>query len=479
MIWYLLSGLLGLAVLLLLICLIRTLLLKPTPAVDAKIDYADDERARQLGEGLAELIRCETVSSRFSDDKTKFYAFHKVLEKNFSNIFKTCEKHDFSGSLLFKWSGRKSEEPILLMSHQDVVEAGGEWLHEPFAGEVTDDGRVWGRGTIDTKGSLFSILTAVEELIAEGFVPEHDVYIASSCTEETNGDGAPDTAKYLKDNGIKLAMLIDEGGLILDAPLASVKGMYAMVGILEKGYGDIRFTAKSQGGHASAPGKNTPLARLAAFICDMEKNNHFTPRFNPAAEEMFRRFAPNMSFPMRFLFSNLWLFKPLMTVLIPKLSSAGAAMLRTTMAFTTAKGSDGLNVLPQEAYVTGNMRFIPHQGTDESIGIVSRTAEKYGIETEVIHKDYPCPLVDHNGEAFRKVEQIIEDIFPGVGVFPYTMTVGTDAKYYREVCDNCLRFAPLYVDKQQYASIHGLNENLYCKTLPKAVEFYKEVIRRS
>ena len=59
------------------------------------------------------------------------------------------------------------------------------------------------------------------------------------------------------------------------------------------------------------------------------------------------------------------------------------------------------------------------------------------------------------------------------------MTGGTDAKYYQAVSDNCLRFAPLYIDQQQYGSIHGLNENIYAGTLPMGVDFYKNMIRNS
>ena len=75
------------------------------------------------------------------------------------------------------------------------------------------------------------------------------------------------------------------------------------------------------------------------------------------------------------------------------------------------------------------------------------------------------------------VEDIIHDIYPGVGTCPYVMTGGTDAKYYSKISDNCIRFAPLYIDGQQYGSIHGLNENIYQGTLPMGVDFYKAVIR--
>ena len=473
-----------LAILLLLVVLVAVVLLKaiclkPTPAKEAKVLLDNSERAVEYGQKLSALVKKETVSSRFEPDRTKFLEFHEILEEMFPNIHKNCEKHVFNGSLLFKWSGKGTHEPILFMSHHDVVEANGTWEHEPFSGDIDENGCVWGRGTVDTKASLFCLLTAAEELMAEGFVPECDVYLASSCTEEWSGEGAPATVKYLKEQGVKLGLVLDEGGMILEEPVGGVKGTYGMVGVLEKGYGDVKFIARSNGGHASAPKKNSPLVRLGKFMVDVEKNYPFRHQFNPTVTEMFTRMAPNMDFGMKLIFANLWLFKPLLTKLLPAISSAAGAMIRTTVAFTTAKGADGLNVLPQEAYVTANMRFIPHQDDKESIAIMTERAKKFGLETEVIYADAPCPVVDYRGVPFKRLEEVAAEIYPGVGICPYVMTGGTDAKYYKEVSDHCLRFAPLYINAQQYASIHGLNENIYQGALPKGVDFYKKMIEKS
>ena len=175
--------------------------------------------------------------------------------------------------------------------------------------------------------------------------------------------------------------------------------------------------------------------------------------------------------------ANLWLFEGLLAKVLPSINAAAGAMIHTTLAFTMAKGSDGLNVLPQEAYVTGNMRFIHHQPTDESIELVSKIAKKYDLETEVLYKDYPCPVVDFKGRQFKLIESVMEKVYPGVGTCPYVMTGGTDCKFYNEVCDNAIRLAPIFIDDQQYASIHGLNENIYRGALPKAVDFYKEIVK--
>ncbi len=475
---YILGGILVLILVLAAVVLIRALSLKPTPAKTANIELDNSQRAREYGRRLSKLIQKETISARGDTDRTKFYDFHKELEALFPKVHQTCEKHEFDGSLLFKWKGKGNHEPILLMSHQDVVEAKGDWKHEPFSGDIDEKGCVWGRGTVDTKGSLFCIFSALEELIWEGYEPECDVYIASSCTEEISGEGAPLIAKYLKDQGVQLALLLDEGGMIVEEPVGGVKGLYGMVGVVEKGYGDVKFVAKSNGGHASAPGKNTPLVRLGKFMAEIDKNNPFTAKLTPTVREMFRRMTPNMTFGMRVIFANLWLFEGLLLKLLPVISPAAAAMTRTTIAFTTAKGADGLNVLPQEAYVTANMRFIHHQPNKDSIALLGEIAKKYQIETEALYNDEPCPIVDYKSDAFHMIEDVAAEIYPGVGICPYTMTGGTDAKFYKEICQNAMRFAPIYIDSQQYSSIHGINENIYQGALTKAVDFYKLVIKK-
>ncbi len=475
MIFYLISA----AILIIIaVCLLRTLRLKHTAAYGARLDLPDDERAEGYASVLSRMVRQETVSAAGEMPREKFYAFHHLLEEEFPNIYRVCEVHDFNGSLLFRWRGTGGHEPILLMSHMDVVAAGGSWQYPPFAGEI-DGGVLWGRGTADTKASLFCLLRAAEELIAAGYEPECDVYLASSCTEEISGDGAPAIAAYLKENNIKLAMLVDEGGMIVREPIAGVKGIYAMVGVLEKGYGDVKFIAGGHGGHASAPVKNTPIPRLAKFIAYIDKHDPFKVKFNETVLEMFRRLTPNMSFGMRFVFANIWLFKPLLLKVFPAISAQGGAMLKTTIAFTTARGSEGLNVLPQEAYVTGNMRFIHHQGPDESIALISTIAARFGLETETLYRDYPCKIVDHTSDRFRLIEAACTEIYPGIGVTPYAMTGGTDAKFYNEVCDNCIRFAPLFITQEQMDSIHGLNESINVGSLPPAVDFYKYLIKNS
>ena len=470
---YVVLAVVAILVILLLAAVIRTALMKTK-----KADYVpnpDPKRTDEYVKKLSEMVQYETISKRGEVNTEKFLGFHKVLENLFPTVHEKLEKTEIDGNLLFKWKGKSSDKPILIMCHQDVVEATGEWKYPPFSGEVAE-GKVWGRGTSDTKCTVMAFLQAAEELLKEGYTPDCDVYIASSCTEEIGGDGAPKIVDYLDKQGVRLFLVCDEGGGIIQDPMAGIKGNFAMVGVFEKGYGDVKFIARSTGGHASAPPKNTPIARLSKFVAAVDKKNPFNVEFMPEVEAMFSKLAPYAGFGLRLIFGNLWLFKPLMKKLLPMISAQAGAMLSTTIAFTMSEGSNGYNVIPQEASICANMRFIPHQGTDNSLEVITNLAKKYNIETEVVYRGYPSPSVDINGEAFKMVESAINECFPGVGCSPYVVTGATDARFYSKICDSCVRFAPVIYGPEQMKGMHGLNENIECNTLAGAVDFYKKII---
>ena len=261
-VWILL-GILALLLLLVLASLVRTLFI---PSKRSTYEPAPDpQRAARYAEKLSRMVRCETVSVPGEAQREKFLAFHRELESLFPLVHAKLEKTEIDGNLLYFWKGKGSDRPVVLMSHQDVVPAEGEWLHGPFSGDIAD-GKVWGRGSADTKCSVMAFFQAAEELLAEGFVPDNDVYLSSSCTEEFGGDGGPKLVAELKRRGVKPFLVCDEGGAIVQEPIGGVKGHFAMIGVLEKGQGNLVVSARSGGGHSSYPPRNSPIARLAAFV---------------------------------------------------------------------------------------------------------------------------------------------------------------------------------------------------------------------
>ncbi len=475
LLWILLA-LLCLLVVLVLAALIRTLL-SGSKRSEWKAKIQPNREDLYAGK-LSRMVRCETVSRRDEDQREKFLTFHKVLEDLFPLVHRNLEKTEIDGNLLYYWKGKSSDRPVVLMSHQDVVPAEGEWLHGPFSGDIAD-GRVWGRGSADTKCSVMAFFQAVEELLSEGFVPDNDVYLSSSCTEEFGGDGCPKLVAEMKRRGVKPYLVCDEGGAIVQEPIGGVKGYFAMIGVLEKGQGNLVVSARSGGGHSSYPPRNSPIARLAAFVNHIEKHSPMKTAFEPEVEAMFRTLAPYGPFAYRLLFGNLWLFKPLLKVLLLAISPQAAALLKTTTAFTMQSGSDAANVMPQKATVTVNLRYIPHQGMEASNEALRAVAKKYSLETEVLNAYDAMPPVAIDSDAYRLVESVVGEVFPGLPACPYVMTGGTDARFYQEICDACIRFSPVVYGPEQMKGMHGLNENIDTFSLPGAVDFYKTVIRRN
>ena len=427
---------------------------------------------------LAKLIRCETVSEYGQTDKTKFREFHKLLKETFPNVFNTCTVEDFDGSLLIKWQGKGEKKPVLFMNHHDVVSAEGAWEHEPFSGDI-ENGAVWGRGTVDTKSGLFCMLKAAEELISEGYVPEGDVYFESACTEETDGSGAEKICDELYRRGIQFEYSLDEGGLIVYDPIGGADGFFAMIATEEKGCLEIKFTARSEGGHAARPGKNTPLVRLGKFMTEAERKNSklFPAKCGETLQEMLRRMSLKMNGVLKPVMKSSKVLAPLLKVLLPVVSGNAGSMMRTTLAFTMAQGSEAPNVLPTEAFVMGNMRFSSHQGKAKSLEVVDKICKKYDIEMEITFDSVEPKSGSYKAESFKLMERALKETYPDVIACPYVATTASDNRYMGKVADACYGFSPLRVSDQQLDSIHGLNENVDAKTLPTAVDFYKFMMK--
>jgi len=435
-----------------------------------------DTRAGIYAEKLSRMIRKETVSAEDQKDILKFYEFRVLIKSLFPNIFSVCELEDFDGSFLMRWKGTGGGEPILLMNHHDVVEATGRWSHGPFSGEIAE-GKVWGRGALDTKGGLCAMLQAADEAAEQGFRPKRDIYFMSSCNEECSGAGADAISRALKKRGVHFHMVLDEGGMILDEPISGAKGTFAIVGIGEKGCADLKFIARSSGGHASTPGKNTPLVRLGKFMRAVEKGGLFKAEISPAVAATFSSLSSSMQGPMKYLLGHSRLFTPILTRAIPRVSNTAGAMLKTTVAFTMARGSEGMNVLPNEAWVIGNMRYSHHQGREKSFKSIIHLAKKFDIETVVLNPGFDSVLSDHKSEAFRQIGKAVASVFgTEVKTAPYVMTAASDSRYMSRVCENCFRFTPFRITSDQLDSIHGINENVDIASLAPAVDFYRYVI---
>ena len=336
------------------------------------------DQAREYSRKLQKMIACRTISQKDSYDDREFARLRTVMEDLFPLVHERCQRLTFGDDCwVYKLPGEDESHNIMLMSHHDVVEAEGERKHPPFSGRVAD-GKLWGRGAVDTKTPLFAIFMALEELLAEGFQPSCNVWLASSHNEEIAGDGIPLAAAYFRENGITFDFVLDEGGAIIDPPMSGmVCPKCAMVAIHEKGRHKLILTAEEGSAHSglTAGAKATPTERMAEFIAAFRKEELFIRRMSPELEGMLRAMAPYMAFPMKLVFANLWCFKPLLVKLMPKLSPAAGGLLGTTCAFNDLTTEEN----GKRCTARIMLRCINDQDLQKDLAALQALADKYGI----------------------------------------------------------------------------------------------------
>lgn len=431
-------------------------------------------------EHLAELVRIPTISNADPEkfDEEQFAAFRARLKELYPNIYATCTYEELGHTeMFFCWKGKSDAEPVVLMAHYDVVPVVAErWAHEPFCGEVFD-GELWGRGTLDTKITLAGIMEAAEHLIGEGFVPQNDIYFAFGGDEEVNGTGAPTAVEELRRRGVTPAMVVDEGGAVVNGIFPGVSSPIAVIGIGEKGMANVKITAKSSGGHASHPPVHSAVGIMAKAVCSCE-NRMFKAEITPPVRQMLDTVGRHAPFGLRLVFANLWLFGGVITKVIHKLGGELNAMMRTTMAFTMAEGSKQANVLPNEATATVNLRLINSQTTDDVMKHLKDAINDPNVELTYINGMNASPYADTSTEQYRLLGEAVASTWKGSIVSPYLMIACSDSRHFSAICPNVFKFSAMELSAEQRGLIHNDNERIPVSEVAKTVEFFTRLIRK-
>ena len=360
---------------------VHAAMFKPKKSVIASLtkEEVNVERYRQ---NLSKAIQFKTISSREADlvDWNEFEKFHKFLDEAYPLIAKNLEKTVVPpANLVYRWKGKRSDlDGVALLAHQDVVPVSegteGDWTHPAFDG--VDDGEfVWGRGALDMKNHLICVMESVEALLEDGFVPERDVYLLFGDNEEVvanDKNGATDIMNHLREKGVHLDAILDEGGAMLPVNIPGIINdkYLAGIGIAEKGYADIEIVVNAKGGHSSQPPKHTALGKIADVIKDLE-NNQFKASFTANMKYLFEAIARNCTYPVRLVTCNIKALYPLL-LQVCKLIPPAACMTRTTTGITMAKGSPAANVLPQRAAITVNFRAMPGTSTADIVSHIKK-----------------------------------------------------------------------------------------------------------
>lgn len=466
------------------VVLVRTYSFKPPAAADlasVKVAPPIQVDVAAAAQHLSQAVQIQTVSHQdpADDQPGEWDRLHGYLQGAYPAAHAAMTREVVAKhTLVYTWKGSDpSLAPIVLMAHQDVVPVTpgteGQWKHPPFSGAIAE-GAVWGRGSIDDKGSLITLFEGVEALARQGFKPKRTVMIVSGEDEEVRGQGARAAAALLASRGIKAQFVVDEGlAVITDNPVTG--GRLALIGTAEKGYATLAVTAKAQGGHSSAPpadgGGVVTLARAVTAIAD----HGFPMAFRGPGAAMLQTLAPTAPFPVRMAVANAWLFKPLLIKQIGA-SPAGAALLHTTIAPTMLKGSPKENVLPQDATAWINYRIAPG---DTSATVMARARAAVGALPVTLAwtkpPEEPSPVSSTASDGWKLLAAVAGKA-TGAPVAPSLVTAGTDSRYLQPVATDVYRFQPMDFSLKDVEMIHGTNEHLTLKNLEQCVQFYARLI---
>ena len=440
--------------------------------------------AQEIAARLGEAIRFETVSEDgdWAPDEAAFSGFAEFLEQTYPAAHQAISRERIGGhSLMYKWPGRGGGKPIGFLAHIDVVpvEQGteNEWTRPPFSGEIFD-GKVWGRGALDNKSQIISMLEAADRLAQEGFRPERDIYFLFGHDEEVGGDaGAGAMAALLNERGVELAWTMDEGSGLASGIVPGVEKPVALISTAEKGSVTLRLTARGQGGHSSTPAPDTAVSILSRAIVAVN-DNPFPSKIDKNITAFMHALAGEMSFLRRLVLGNLWLTGPMVKQQLSG-DPLTAASLHTTTAPTVIEGGEKANILPQQASALVNYRIHPRDSVEKVRARAERLINDDRVSIEVLSGREPTPQGSTSSEGYQAIADMIEAVFGGVPIAPSLTLQGTDSRHYTEVADDNYRFTPFIYTPDDLQRMHGTDERIAIENLPRAAFWYEQFIRNT
>lgn len=320
------------------------------------------------------------------------------------------------------WARRGQKHPIVcLAGHTDVVPTGplDQWHSDPFT-PVIRDGKLYGRGAADMKGSLAAFVTSVEKFVTEH--PEHDGSIALLLTSDEEGIAVNGTVRVvdeLKLRGEKIDYCILgeptsstlTGDTIKNGRRGSLSGTLTVKGV----QGHIAYPHLARNPiHLAAPA----IAELAATVWD-QGNEYF-----PA----------------------------------------------TSWQISNIHGGTGAtNVIPGTVNIEFNFRFSTASTVE---GLKQKThaiLDRHGLEYDLAWSLSGRPFLTPRGNLVDAVSNAIEQV---TGIVTELSTSGgtSDGRFIADICPQVIELGPLN------ATIHQLNECVAVDDLEILSEIYRRTL---
>jgi acetylornithine deacetylase/succinyl-diaminopimelate desuccinylase-like protein len=455
-----------------------------SPDVSVAGELADRELS-ELVELLRALIRIKSVNPPGDEILMARYLEGVFAEEGIPAT--VVEPFPGRGSILARVRGDGAPagdggDPLLLLSHLDVVPAEpAGWSHDPFGGDL-EDGYVWGRGALDMKGMVAMEVQVMRRLAraarAAGLDPATDPIpglrrdvVFCSCADEEAGGWLG--AGWLVDNHpdwLRAAGALNEAGGI-STTYAGVR--FYPIQVAEKGFAVYKIHVKGRWGHGSVPTTDNAAVLAAQVVARLTEPG--PTRLTDAMEAALTRALPHLPPAARAAVASLGSAEParvdatLKALCDPVLARTMSAVMRDTVSVGILTAGVKYNVIPGTAEIVIDCRTLP--GTDEP-SMRAELERRIGkdlmarveIELEQVGLSVEAPL---DSPLYKLLEEVIVSRDPEGVPVPFMAPFATDAKHLARIGVPAYGFSPLRVgsDDGLLGLMHGDEERVSVEAL--------------
>jgi acetylornithine deacetylase/succinyl-diaminopimelate desuccinylase-like protein len=377
------------------------------------------------------------------------------------------------GNLVARLHGSGKQKPLLLLAHLDVVEARREdWSTDPFK-LVEKDGYYYARGTEDDKAMAAIWIATLIRFKRERYVPDRDIIVALTSDEET---GDYNGASWLVDKHrdlIDAAFALNEGG---GGAMRSGKYLYNGVGASEKVYVTFRLEVKNPGGHSSLPREPNAIYQLSDALTKLHAYQ-FPVKLNEITRAYFARMAafedPTVAADMRALADH----DDKQAAARLSKNFVYNARMRTTCVATRLDAGHADNALPQTARATVNCRVLPGDDPDGVRQQLVAAINDPAVEVSWIDKAKPSVASPLAPDVIKPIEQVTNELWPGVVVVPLMATGASDGLYLRNAGIPTYGVSGIFNEIGE-SRAHGKDERIGVQQFYDATQFLYTLVKR-
>jgi len=349
-----------------------------------------------------------------------------------------------------------SARPILFSAHMDVVDARPEdWQRSPFA-LVEENGTLFGRGVLDNKTGVTSLVSTLLRMRADGARPRRTLVFAFIGDEETTFNTTRLVAAHPWVRNAEYAINSDAGGGML-AP--DGRALVYLVQGAEKTFASFRLTVTNPGGHSSRPRDDNAIYDLSRALLRVEQY-----RFPVTASPLTRaylgtlgRIVPGPAGQMLTRFAAN-----------PDDAEAAEALrrapefvgtTRTTCIATMVEAGHAQNALPQRASAVVNCRIFPGVPVETVRLALAAAVANEAVRIEIMGNPQLSLVSEPRADVDAAIAASIHRRYPGIPITPYLESGGTDGLIYRSAGIPTWASSGMFIKPDEMFA-HGLNERL-------------------